>query len=153
MQRKQFVVVLIVLSTSLMIVSAGAEKDNSRLLAAAESGLTDVVKELLEEGVDVNIRDKNGFTPLILAAERGFAATVQVLLDNNAEINTKEYLFGRTALMWAVKNGHYETVKSLLKKHADVNIEDRNDLTALKFATMEGHPGIVKLLQQAGAIE
>ena len=50
-------------------------------IVAAE-GTAEQVKSLTKAGADVNAKDINGYTPLILAAQRGNAETVEALVDS-----------------------------------------------------------------------
>ena len=50
----------------------------SVLLAAAENGVFAAIKELTKAGADVNSKDTEGDTALILAAQGGHTETVQV---------------------------------------------------------------------------
>ena len=49
------------------------------LLLAAKSGDLTHVKELLEEGVDINVTNSSGASALILAAEKNDTEMVHVL--------------------------------------------------------------------------
>ena len=67
------------------------EKDNFKRTAlhkAAHSGYYEIMEELLKvEGIDVNVQDKRGFTPLYLAAcgrEKPYGAVV-LLCEANAD--------------------------------------------------------------------
>ena len=67
------------------------EKDNFKRTAlhkAAHSGYYEIMEELLKvEGIDVNVQDKRGFTPLYLAAcgrEKPYGAVV-LLCEVNAD--------------------------------------------------------------------
>jgi len=51
---------------------------------------------------------------LIEAAKAGETDVVQTLLSQFTDINTKDNLFGRTALMWAAREGQTTTVQVLL---------------------------------------
>jgi ankyrin repeat protein len=77
--------------------------------------LSDVVRLLLEHGVDVNARmgDSDHPTPLHLAAEHRRVEAVHVLLQHGANVGTKDGR-GKTALQVALDKGHDEIVKLLL---------------------------------------
>jgi uncharacterized protein len=77
----------------------------------------------LDEGADVNARDCDGDTALMLAAERGHIELVKVLLKNGADVNA-ENLNGETALMRAAENDRAAAVKILLAHHANCDAGD-----------------------------
>ncbi|KAK0451233.1 ankyrin repeat-containing domain protein [Desarmillaria tabescens] len=86
---------------------------------AADTGHEQIVKMLLKTGrVDVNGKDRYGFTALAGAAKEGQIQAVKVLLEH-PDIDTiaKD---GRNAYDLAVENGHHEIV-SLLATCGDVN--------------------------------
>jgi len=60
------------------------------LFYAVKSGALEEVKFYLKNGVNPNVRDKAGFTPLHYAAEEGDESIVMVLLLHpNIEVNSK----------------------------------------------------------------
>jgi uncharacterized protein len=50
----------------------------------------DIVKLLLENRANTEVRDVNGSTPLVMAAGRNAVAMVRLLLDNGADINARD---------------------------------------------------------------
>jgi ankyrin repeat protein len=46
-----------------------------------------IIRRIIEAGVDVNARDRNGYTPLHFAARSKATLAIAVLLDANAEID------------------------------------------------------------------
>jgi Flp pilus assembly protein TadD len=89
---------------------------NEDLLGAADEGNTSRVKVLLSKGADVNVKNKDGYTPLLISAFNGHTETVRLLLAKGADVNVKTNK-GHTALMSAENEGHAEIVE-LLKQHA-----------------------------------
>ncbi|KAJ3049788.1 hypothetical protein HK097_009216 [Rhizophlyctis rosea] len=57
------------------------------LCLAAYLGKAELVQTLLEEGANVNARDRNGATPLMYAARDGHVDVVNVLLRHQADVN------------------------------------------------------------------
>ena len=56
-------------------------------MVAALEGRVDCVKELLDAGADVNHKNKDQDTALLLAAPKGHADIVKILLSAGAKIN------------------------------------------------------------------
>jgi len=89
------------------------------------------VRELIDKGADVNVREKTmGSTPLILACSRsGSYEIVKLLIANGADVNIEGSHDGRTALMWAARESQ-NTVELLLANGADVNVKGVDGMTA-----------------------
>lgn len=64
------------------------------------------------QGVDLNPRDREKCTPLLLAAAHGCSAVVSLLLESGADVTCEDEK-KRTALHWAV--GQDRTIERLLK--------------------------------------
>ena len=110
-----------------------------------------VVKRLLEAGADVNAKDNDGQTALMLAStnNRRDLRVASELLKAGADVNAKGN-DGQTALMLASWVGK-EVVSELLKAGADVNAKDNDSWTALMLASRAGRTEVVDMLLKAGA--
>ena len=73
---------------------------------------TEVVKLLLDNGADINIKNVDGWTALMYAAEKGCKEIVKLRIDNKADLNIKTKV-GRTALDIAEQEGHQEIINIL----------------------------------------
>jgi len=91
---------------------------------AASEGDVELVKELLEQGLNVNARDMHGLTPLHVAALKGHTEVAKVLLEHGADVNAREECFENTPLHLTLEKGHLEVVKVLLEHGADINAEN-----------------------------
>ena len=69
---------------------------------------------LIEKGADIDARDREGHTPLMLAAIYGCNQTVQALLEGGANPALKTPT-GNTANLYAENNDH-PLASALLKK-------------------------------------
>ena len=91
------------------------------LIEAAKNGHADCVKILLlAKDVDVDAKDKNGFTALIISAEKGYANVVTQLLTKGGDVNEMTN-GGVTALWIATHEGHNDIVKILKAAGARVD--------------------------------
>jgi hypothetical protein len=98
------------------------------LTVAAQSGRVELVRLLLANGADPNLRDGGGQweTPLSTAAMHGQLEVCRLLLDAGADpnIRTNPELAGDpgnwTALDWALQANH-PAVAELLRQHAGVD--------------------------------
>ncbi len=88
------------------------------LIKAAASGNYSEVKRLIEEGADVNARDRVGETALMGASWNGHTEVVKLLIEAEADINAQDN-WGHTALKLASKEGHTEIVKLLREASAE----------------------------------
>ena len=71
------------------------------------------VDYLIQSGYyDVNCRDKDGNTALMVAVKHNNVKTVKVLIEHNADISLKDKN-GKTALDYAVENGDEEIIDLL----------------------------------------
>jgi len=132
----------------------------STVVGAADQDRSDTVRFLLSLGVDVNAKDEDGWTALLLAAERedDRSSVVRTLVDRGADVNAKcacpRYESGGwTALMLASRRGHDEIVRILVAKHADVNMKNNLGQTSLALAAtaIEDNVDVVRTLLDAGA--
>lgn len=67
------------------------------LLLASKLGFPDIASLLIAFGANINFKDKNGLTPLILAVGKGHLEMVKLLLSNQADVTLKDNR-GRNAL-------------------------------------------------------
>jgi ankyrin repeat protein len=100
---------------------------------AAENGLTDIARLLLDQGADVNARDNFSNTPLHLAVRH--AAMVELLLARGAQVGARN-AFGNTPLHLAV--GDRRVVELLLAAGADARARNLFDKTPLDYSLRGG---------------
>jgi ankyrin repeat protein len=127
--------------------------NKKKFLEAVEEGDLDKIKKIFNKpGFNVNVKDKDGNTPLIIASREGHTDIVKVLLDKGADIDVVDKSsIGTTALIIALKGSHTDIAELLVEKGADVKIKDRHGFTALMCASYFGYTKMVKLLIEKGA--
>ncbi|KAF8244107.1 hypothetical protein K440DRAFT_663648, partial [Wilcoxina mikolae CBS 423.85] len=132
----------------------------SALHLAVESGLLPEVERVLEENVDLEVRDAHdslfdsselyGWTPLQRAAYLGHHSIVGSLVCAGSDVNALSHFADRTPLLAAVRSGDLAVVELLLQAGADLNVRSGYfGETALCAAVQSGNLEIVKLLLQA----
>jgi ankyrin repeat protein len=117
-------------------------------MRAALDGNTEKVRELIQQGVDINQRDDDGRTALMFAVINSHYETMRVLLEHGADVNAKSNK-GGTALMGAASDGDLRMVQALLDGGADVHarLRETNE-SAVTLAERHGHAEIAQLLRQ-----
>jgi ankyrin repeat protein len=120
------------------------------LIRAVEFGQLEVVKILIDRGIDADASTFEGVTPLMFASQNGDIEIIQYLLSQGADVNATPNN-GVTALIGAVRTEQYEAAEMLLDSGASVDARDELDLTSLMHASAYNYPEIVELLIDHGA--
>ena len=118
---------------------------------AAREGDTALIKRLLENGAEIEAKDKDGWTALTSAALHGHRSVVECLLDRGADIEAKDKDGYWTALTSAAWQSHKSIVECLLDRGANIEAKNTNGYTALISAAWQGHKSIVECLLDRGA--
>lgn len=90
------------------------------LLAASEISF-DMVKLLVARGAQVNVRDRDGMTPLMRAIVLRDLRMVKLLLDAGAQINTTDHR-GHTAFTHAILRSDADILKLLIARGAETDV-------------------------------
>ncbi|AWK86565.1 ankyrin repeat domain-containing protein [Azospirillum thermophilum] len=120
------------------------------LMIAAEQGLTDAVKLLLDRKARTDLRTADGATAVMYAAWGGHESTVTALADGGADLDATND-DGKTALMAAAARGHLGVVQALIQRSVQVDRSTANGWTALMYAANNGHDRVARLLVDHGA--
>ncbi len=94
------------------------EFKTSILMEAAVRGNVGVMKLLIENGADVNMADKDGWTALMGVTVPGHLESVKLLLEHGADVRAKNHN-GETALIMAAGTKHTEIRGALLEHDAE----------------------------------
>ncbi|WP_419905412.1 ankyrin repeat domain-containing protein [Kiloniella sp.] len=122
---------------------SAAEKEKSRWFIAAEKGKVKVIEEMIEAGFDVDERDQDGWTALMLAALNSHRVTSSTLIKAGADLSVSDSL-GMTALMAASVAGNKKLVTFMVKSGADIEQEDSVGETAEYMAEQAGHVSVAR---------
>lgn len=114
------------------------------------AGQIPFMDRLLENGLNIDLVDKDGLTALHKSIIGKKEAVTSHLLRKGASIHARD-LDGATPLHYAVQVGAMQTVKLLIKYKVDVNIADNEGWTPLHVAMQSRNRDIAKVLLVNGA--
>eukprot|EP00752_Nemacystus_decipiens_P016787 g15024.t1 len=150
---------------ALALLAAGADASlrcghlKARVIhVAARAGSIEILRAVIERGMDVDVVDTRNRTALHYASRCNNAGCIDVLLEAGANIDARENL-GFTPLHDASDTVSHEALLCLLKHGATVNAQVDYDLeTPLMYAVMhagtqQGAYRVVDSLLRAGADE
>jgi len=173
-----------ILAILLLLPACSAEKqkpDPEFLVNAVEKGMDKVVKTLLEEGADPDVRNGDGMTMLHIAVRSNRSEVVKVLINGGANVNKfdekdftpLDYALdfpceeeivqlllnagaqlkhpNRDEIMEASAIGDTGKLKEFISKKINLLIKDTRDKTPLHLAVENGHAPAVQLLIENGA--
>lgn len=118
---------------------------------AARTGQVDMIRELVREGADPDLRDDgpNGWAPLHHAVHKGQLGAVRALLAAGAHVDAgASRSNGITPLMLACAQGEPEIVDALLAAGADPHARQGGDETVLTYAMTAGNRRVIEALLQ-----
>ncbi len=112
----------------------------NKLHLAANIGSYHVMRQLLDEGINVNVQDNNGWTALHFAAQSNHFEIIDLLLEYKADSNLHDKQ-GNGPLWTATinANGKFHGVLSLLKAHANLNHKNKYGRSPLYISNSIDH--------------
>eukprot|EP01038_Epipyxis_sp_PR26KG_P008292 gene8292-11222_t len=117
---------------------------------SCHKGYTEMVKQLIAEGADLNSLDEMGRTPLYYACGAAHLNIIKLLLFHGASPNVYGGDASRTnPLFAAIEEGSSETVLMLIQAEADITVTADNGETLLHYAIQLPDPSILRLLESA----
>jgi ankyrin repeat protein len=126
----------------------------AKLLEAAGNGDEDAILAAIAAGADVNARDADGNTPMILTAPQSLFGKerkiVEALVQAKAQVNAVNK-DGVSALMVAASAGRDGYVRLLLQNDAKADLRDNDGWTALMWAADGGEWSAANELIEAKA--
>lgn len=123
--------------------------------ATAKRPYCDGAHKHLRDGADVDARNEEGATPLMLAAYVGDLVKVKALLAAGADVNARDAR-GWSAISRAVHNaeqdrGFADVVQVLIEAGADIEATIGYGVRPLMLAAGYGETAVVEVLLRAGA--
>lgn len=78
------------------------------------------------QNIDINLQDKNGWTPLHIATYLGYGGIIQFLVDKNADFTIQTFDFEMTPLSIAIDNLNLDLTIYFLSKGAEFTLASTN---------------------------
>ena len=120
------------------------------IMWASGNGRIEIVKLLLDNNADINIKNTYGEKAIIWAAKKDNPEIIQLLIDNGADVNEMDEDKGNCA-MWAAYNNLYDNMKVLIKNGADINAKNSDGNNSLMLAAECNSAEVLKLLLESGS--
>lgn len=122
----------------------------SWLHVAADQGKIDILKYLIECGIDINCNGGiSGGDALHSAARHGYVDIIDILYINGAKLDTSEAT--KNPLFAAICNGHYEVAKYLVDNGIDITVSysigQLENVDAYEYARLFGRTEIASYLK------
>lgn len=124
---------------------------------AAQHNQVDAIELLVKEAANVDAKDADGWTPLLLAAVEDHGSAVEALCASGADVSLRvkthfcvEY-DDYSALDLASFYGWTDVMKTLIAYRSDVNALSWSGYSALHKAAEGGEVAAIDVLMQAGA--
>lgn len=114
------------------------------------AGKHEIVKFLINHGINVNVKDSRGRTPLFPAVQNGRAEIVRYLVDKGADVHARDNE-GNSVLSRLVFKEDPETLQIaafILDKGLDPKKQNKYGDTAFHLAVQSANLPLLKLIQQ-----
>ncbi len=119
--------------------------DQNSILEAVKNKQYTIVESALKSGADVNSKDKNDKSLLLISTELNDLKMAQLLVAHGANVNQQDNKLDSPFLL-AGASGHTDLVKLFLANGARFDLFNRYNGTALIPACERGHIEVVKML-------
>lgn len=104
---------------------------------AARFGYKEIVKALIENGADINIKGYFGYTALHEACRKNNIDIVNILIKNGTDLNIKSGRHGFMPLYLACENNYEEIIDILIKSGANLGLEPNHKVWRLDLPYRE----------------
>ncbi|MBG90991.1 MAG: hypothetical protein CL521_04160 [Actinobacteria bacterium] len=125
------------------------EDQESCLERGIKRGNSDIIRQLVEYGVNVNEKGRDKWTPLHWAVLIGDIVSVRLLLDKGAKVNVKNDQAVMPIHIAAYK-GSQDIIELLIEKGARLNTLDAKKLSPLHYAVYRNYLNVIELLLENG---
>ena len=121
----------------------------SELIDAIQQDNTELSRVLIEGGADINTKNNDGNTPLLLSIIQNNTEISRLLIEKGADIYAKNNNDSTPLLASTIKN-NTEISRLLIERGADVNAKNKNGITPLYLAIKKNNSEIIQFLINNG---
>lgn len=153
--------VLVAMLLGIMAIQVAWASMIDDLIDSSCKGDLESVKSLIEQGVNVNVENKNGDTPFVKAVMCGHFEVADYLISNGANINScrkydsnGRFLYNYTTLKKVAEKGNIEMAQYLVNKDASIDGEtliisiENGNLEVAKYFIEENKHFIEKRIEK-----
>ena len=133
-------------------IDPDSDADHVPLNLACQYGSMAIAQVLLENNAKL-LPDAEGLYPQHLVARAGTNPEALSMLEHyGADLDQRDKLYQWTPIFHAAAEGRVDCLETLLSRKVDVTILDEKGLSALYYATWEGHLECMGRLSSAGIV-
>lgn len=140
---------ILTLAISLLIISISPAliAEAADIHEAASSGDIEEVQDLLEEGVNPDLKDDEGRTPVMLAAKNNSNIRIlEILIDAGADLEARDEA-GQAIIHYGAINPETDIIEFLIDNDVNLEAKDINAADALIYAVAENpNPEVIDIL-------
>lgn len=127
-----------------------SDYDNYKLIHfVCEFSTLEIVKYLVDKGVDLEFKNYNKETPLHIACEVSTPEIIKYLIDKGVDLETKNYNEWKPIHL-ACRHQNYDVVKLLIDKGVDLESVNEYGYKPIHYACIKSDLKIIKLLVNKG---
>ncbi len=142
---------LVLLSALFFTISTTAADNTPSIYDIIKNEDQETFSDMVMLGYDIDERDADGFTPLMIASSLGKTDFAAFLINNGADVNARSKS-GLTALHRAAQAGSTAIIQLLTEADAFIDLPDNDGMTPLMVAVMANKFFAVDLLIKRGAV-
>lgn len=121
---------------------------------AALLGHSELIEYFVQKGINPNLENNDGYSPIHLAIINGHIDIVRILIENagiSPEHRESKNLKA-TLMHFAAIYGRDDIIQFLVEKSANLNLLDNSGKTPLHYAAMKGNNSTIELLLNTSLI-
>ncbi|WHY95300.1 ankyrin repeat domain-containing protein [Peribacillus simplex] len=118
---------------------------DEQLIQAIDRKETERIRNLIEQGADINTQDSEGRTPTMIATYNNDVETAEILIKAGADVNIQDDM-KNSPFLYAGAEGYVDILKLAIEAGADPSITNRYGGTALIPASEHGYVEVIKEL-------